>query len=80
MAEKAIKDKKTTRFDIKAIGSRISRFFREYRSEFKKIVWPTFNQVWKNTLITIIIIIAIAAVIAGLDALFTWLYSLVLGV
>ena len=78
MAEKEAKAKKPSRFDVRNIGPRIAKFFREYRSEFKKIVWPTFNQVWKNTLITIVVIIIMAAFIAGLDTLFQFLYGLVL--
>ena len=34
----------------RAIGA-IGRYFRELRSELKKVVWPTPKQVVKNTLI-----------------------------
>ena len=34
----------------RAIGA-VGRYFRELRSELKKVVWPTPKQVVKNTLI-----------------------------
>ena len=32
-------------------GKRISRWFREMKSELKKVVWPTKSQMLNNTLI-----------------------------
>ena len=32
---------------------KICRYFRELRSELKKVVWPTPKQVLKNTLIVL---------------------------
>ena len=49
-------------------GSRIAKFFREIRSELKKISWPTFAEVVKNTIITLVVC-AILGIIIGL---FDW--------
>ena len=59
---------------------RIKNAWKGFRSELKKIVWPTWKQVLKNTGIVLVIVIICAAVILGLDLLFTqgfsWLVDL----
>ena len=45
----------------------ICRYFRELRSELKKVVWPTPKQVLKNTLIVAACIVAIGVFIWVLD-------------
>jgi preprotein translocase subunit SecE len=60
----------------RAIGA-IGRYFRELRSELKKVVWPTPQQVAKNTLIVAACVLVIGAFIwvfdfvaqVGIDAL-----------
>ena len=47
----------------------ISRYFRELRSELKKVVWPTPQQVLKNTLI-----VAACVFVVGV---FIWLFDFV---
>ncbi|MBR5543552.1 MAG: preprotein translocase subunit SecE [Oscillospiraceae bacterium] len=47
----------------------IAAWFREMKSELKKVVWPTGKEVYKNTLI-VLIVCAIFAIITGvMDAL-----------
>lgn len=54
---------------------KISAFFKEYRSELKKISWPTFKEVVKNTCITLIVCLMVGIVIWladwGLDTIRT---------
>lgn len=52
------------------ISKRIVRFFRDYKSEIKKIVWPSLRDVIKNTVIVLIICALIGAVIWLFD--FGW--------
>ena len=47
----------------------IRRYFRELRSELKKVVWPTPQQVLKNTLV-----VAACVVVVGV---FIWLFDFV---
>jgi len=47
----------------------ICRYFRELRSELKKVVWSTPKQVIKNTLIVIICVLIVGA--------FIWLFDIV---
>ena len=59
--EKAKKEKKK---------GRIKNAWKGFRSELKKIVWPTWKQVLKNTGIVLVIVIVCAAVILALDVAF----------
>ena len=49
---------------------RVGKFFRGLKSEFKKIVWSPWNQVRKNTIVVIVVVVALAAIIGALDYLF----------
>ncbi|MBE6926442.1 MAG: preprotein translocase subunit SecE [Ruminococcaceae bacterium] len=52
----------------RAIGA-IGRYFRELRSELKKVVWPTPKQVVKNTLI-----VGACVLVVGV---FIWIFDFV---
>ena len=47
----------------------IRRYFRELRSELKKVVWPTPKQVLKNTLIVLACVLVVGV--------FIWVFDLV---
>lgn len=77
----ANKDSAPKKPKAKKEGSgRVGRFFRELRSEFKKIVWPTPRTVWKNMGITLLVIVVIGAFVALLDFGLTNLLGLVMEV
>ena len=46
---------------------KVCRYFRELRSELKKVVWPTPKQVLKNTLIVAAGVVAIGVFIWVFD-------------
>ena len=54
---------------FKRAGSGIARYFRELRSELKKVVWPTPQQVLKNTLIVLACVVVVG--------LFVWMFDIV---
>jgi len=60
--------KKASEKKDNGVFQRIGKFFREFRSEIKKISWPTFAEVVKNTIITLVVV-AIFAIFIGL---FDW--------
>ncbi len=62
------------------IPKRIIRFFRDYKSEVKKIVWPGWKDVAKNTIIVLVICLIIGAFIWAVDFGLGQLLYLVLGV
>ncbi|MBR4295768.1 MAG: preprotein translocase subunit SecE [Clostridia bacterium] len=49
---------------------KVAKFFREVKSEIKKIVWSPWKQVKKNLIIFIIIAVICAVVIGVLDYIF----------
>ena len=51
-------------------GNRVFRFFKELKSELKKVVWPTKEQITKNTLIVLAVVLIIGAFIWVLDLIF----------
>ena len=48
---------------------RIGKWFREMKSELKKVIWPTGKQLANNTLISLGMIVASGIVIWGFDEL-----------
>ena len=50
--------------------NKLVKAFRATKSEFKKIVWPTWKQVAKNTFIVVAVVVLFCAIIAVLDYLF----------
>ena len=49
-------------------GSRIKRFFRELRSELKKVVWPSKSQMVNNTLVVLACVVVVGVFIWVFDA------------
>ena len=70
---------KKKNFLVRAWGA-ICRYFRELRSELKKVVWPTPQQVLKNTLIVLACVVVVGVFIWLFDVvgdmLIKWLISL----
>ena len=48
----------------------VSKWFRELKSEAKKVVWPNKQTVTKNTVVVIIALIVLCAVVTVLDVVF----------
>ena len=48
---------------------KVAKYFRELRSELKKVVWPTYQQVLKNTLVVVACVVVVG--------LFIWLFDFV---
>lgn len=65
--------------ETKKVGifKRIGAYFRNIKSEMKKVTWPTFKQVRNNTGIVIGAVIVIGAFIALLDFAFQGLWMLI---
>ena len=55
----------------RALGA-VCRYFRELKSELKKVVWSTPKQVLKNTLIVVACVLVVGV--------FIWLFDFVAGV
>ena len=59
------------------IGRAIVRYFKDLKGECKKITWPTFPTVVKNTLIVIAVCLIVGVGIWVVDWLLSWLIGLV---
>ena len=66
MADTAKKPNKFLAFFTKA-GRRISKFFREIKSEIKKITWPAVPTVFRNMAVTLVVIAVIGVFVFALD-------------
>jgi preprotein translocase subunit SecE len=79
MAKQKEAEKKNNKGKTKekvSIWKRITRFFKDMKSEAKKIVWPSKKQVVNNTIVVLVVIILCSVVIWPLDWLFLRLFSL----
>jgi len=78
-AEKADKsDKKAvakTKSGKPSLGARMKRSLREFKAEFKKIVWSSRRDTFRNTVLVIVSIIIVAVCIGALDYVFSTLLS-----
>ncbi|HIZ83159.1 MAG TPA: preprotein translocase subunit SecE [Firmicutes bacterium] len=62
----------------KTIPQRLAQFFREYKSEIKKVVWPGPKSVVKNTVIVLVMCLIVGAFIWLLDFGLSKLVELIL--
>lgn len=65
----------------KPLGQRIKKAFKEFKAEFKKIVWSSRRSTFQNTVLVCVLMVVFAVVIGLLDTgasrLLTWIGSLV---
>ena len=54
-----------------SLGAKIKKFFGDYKSEFKKIVWPSKDETTKSTVVVVSTIVVFALAIAILDFIFS---------
>jgi len=52
-------------------GQRVNKWFREMKSELKKVIWPTPKQILNNTLVALFMMVVSAVVLWGFDELAT---------
>ena len=52
------------------LTDRIKKFFKEYKTELTRVVWPTKQQLIRNTSVVLVVIIFMAIVVGALDLLF----------
>ena len=56
---------------VKGFCARVAKFFRDTKSELKKVVWPTGKQTLNNTLIVIACVVFVGV--------FIWIFDAVAG-
>ena len=79
-AGKAEKDPKSAKKKGPGLGTRVAKYFRDTKGEFKKIVWPTFPTVLRNTGVVLALCVVLGVIIClvdfGLGALVDLMLSL----
>ena len=56
------------------------RFFRETSGELRKVSWPSRAEAVSLTQVVVIVVVAMALFLGGLDALFFQFFNLIFGV
>lgn len=59
-------------------GSFVSNFIEGVKAEFKKIIWPTQEDVTKETISVISVTLGIGVIIAVLDFIIKWGLSFIM--
>ncbi len=52
-------------------SGKIGKFFRDYKSEFKKIVWPSKDETVRQSVVVIVAIVICGAALLVLDTAFS---------
>ena len=60
-------------------GKSFFKLIKEARAEIRKVIWPTRAETGQTTLIVVGVVFLMALVLWGLDSLFSWLVSLMIG-
>ena len=66
-AVQAKKDKKSDKNAKPGFFARVGKWFRDMKSELKKVQWPTRKQTINNTLIVIACVVVVGVFIALFD-------------
>lgn len=45
-------------------------FFKDFKAELKKVIWPTPKQLINNTMAVVVIVVIVGVIVFALDALF----------
>ncbi|MDE6029785.1 MAG: preprotein translocase subunit SecE [Clostridiales bacterium] len=58
---------------------KVRRWFKDFFSELKKVTWPTFGKVLKQTGTVLLVTVCFLLVVLAFDSLLGYLYHLLLG-
>ena len=76
--ESKTKEKKTSDKSKKKKLNRIVKWFKDLKSEFKKVVWPSRKKVFNNTFVVLVVLVIASVFVGGLDFGLLKLFSFVL--
>ena len=60
--------------------NRVAKYFKEVKSEMKKVIWPTKKELINYTVMVVVATIVVMAIIAVADGVFSQLFNLLRGV
>ena len=64
---------------VKGFCARVAKFFRDTKSERKKVGWPSKQDVKTNTIVVLVTVAIAAVVMILLDAIFGGILGLIIG-
>ena len=76
--ESKTKEKKTSDKSKKKKPNRIVKWFKDLKSEFKKVVWPSRKKVFNTTFVVLVVLVIASVFVGGLDFGLLKLFSFVL--
>ena len=59
--------------------NKLARKTKETVSELKKVTWPSFGKVVKQTAIGLGVVLFFTVILFGIDRLLAWLFGLLIG-
>lgn len=62
-----------------AQGAALWKLFGEARTEIRRVVWPTYTETTQTSFFVIVFVLLFGVLLWGLDSLFGWLASWVIG-
>ena len=79
--EVASKSKKTVTKDnfFKRMWKKLVKLSKDTVGEMKKVVWTPKSELWKNTKLVILSVVAISLAIAVVDTTFTYIFTSIAG-
>lgn len=77
--EEKTKEKKTSDKPKKKKPNKIAKWFRDLKSEFKKVTWPTKKKIINNTSVVLAAILIATVFVGGFDFGLRQLFSFILG-
>jgi preprotein translocase subunit SecE len=60
-------------------GKQFSTLVSEAKTEIRKVVWPTRQELIQTTIMVVIFVLVVALILWGADSLIGWIISLVIG-
>ena len=76
VVEVKAKDVKKKKKDKVKKPNKIAKSLKETGNELKKVSWPSFKEVVKQTGVVLAVVIVLGVVLFGIDRLCSWLTSL----
>lgn len=67
--KKAVKDTKGSKSKVESKKSK-KTWFRDFKAELKKVVWPSGKELFSNTAVVIIVVVVVSVLIFVLDLIF----------
>lgn len=74
------KEKKTPDKSKKKKTNKVVKWFKDLKSEFKKVVWPSKKQVFNNTFVVLVTMVISSVFVGALDFGLLKLFRFLLGI